>query len=117
MNERTAPAAVARAFTETWASHDMDATAGYLADDVTFEGPGGRSVGKEAYLQGLSGFAQSVTGLNILAAHGDESEAVIVYEVTTAQPATLTCAELLTFRNGKIASDRLTFSPRKPPAE
>jgi len=117
MTERTTPAATARAFTQTWAGHDLDSAAGYLAEDVTFEGPGGRSTGKAAYIEGLRGFAQSVTELNILAAHGDDAEAVIIYEVTTAQPATLTCAELLTFRDGKIQSDRLVFAPRTPPAD
>jgi hypothetical protein len=117
MTEHTTSAAIARAFTQTWTGHDLDAAADYLAEEVTFEGPGGRSTGKAAYIEGLRGFAQSVTGLNILAAHGNDDEAMIMYEVTTAQPATLTCAELLTLRGGKIQSDRLVFAPRKPPAE
>jgi hypothetical protein len=114
MNQPATPVAIARAFTEAWSSHDMETAASYLADDVVFDGPGGHSTGTEAYLQGLNGFAQSVIGLKILAAHGDDAEALIMYEVTTAQPGTLTCAELLTFRDGKIQTDRLTFAPKKP---
>ncbi|MGH2514422.1 MAG: nuclear transport factor 2 family protein [Ktedonobacterales bacterium] len=102
--------ALTRAFTEAWTSSDMEKAATYLAEDVTFDGPANSTTGAEAYMQALSAFARGVTGLKILAAHGDDTEAVILYEVTMASGATLTCAELLTFRDGKIAADRLTFS-------
>jgi SnoaL-like domain len=109
MTEQSTPVAIARAFTEAWSSHDMDTAASYLADGVTFDGPTGHSTGKTAYLQGLSGFAQRVSGMKMLAALGDDTQALIMYEVAT--PAgTTTCAEHLTFRGGKIQTDRLTFS-------
>lgn len=110
MTEQSTPAALARSFTQAWASHDLDTAAGYLADDVTFQGPvAGKLTGKQAYMVGLTPFANSVTGLNILAAFGDDAQAVIMYEAATAHAGTLTCAELLTFRDGKIVADRLTF--------
>jgi hypothetical protein len=112
MTEPSTPVAIARAFTEAWTSHDMAAAAGYLADDVTFDGPSGHSAGKPAYLEGLDGFARSVGGVRWVAVLGDDAQALIMYEVTT--PAgTLTCAEHLTFRDGKVATDRLTFAPNK----
>lgn len=110
VTEHSTPAALARAFTEAWASHDLDTAAGYLADDVTFQGPvAGQLTGKQAYMAGLTPFARNTTGLNILAAFGDDSQALIMYEAATATSGTLTCAELLTFRDGKIVADRLTF--------
>ena len=105
----TTPAAIARVFTQAWASHDMDTAAGYLAEDVTFDGPVGHSIGKQAYVEGLSKFAQLVTGATILAAFGDDTQALIMYELATPNFGTLTCAEWLTFRDEKIAADRFTY--------
>jgi hypothetical protein len=90
----------------------MDAAAGYLADDVVFDGPASHSTGKPAYLAGLSAFAQSVTGMTMLAALGDDTQALIMYEMTTPD-GTLICAEHHTFRDGKLQTDRLTFAVRK----
>lgn len=110
MNASSTPADLARTFTQAWTSRDMDTAAGYVADDVTFDGPmAGHISGKPAYMEGLARFASSVTGLTILAAYGDDTQALIMYNVATAPSGTLTCAELLTFRDGKIASDRLVF--------
>lgn len=128
MTAPTTPADIARAFTEAWTSHDLETAASYLADDVVFTGPNGHSEGIQAYKEGLATFARAVTGLNVLAILGDDREAMIMYEVTTAPFGTLTCAEWLTFEQGKITNDRLTFdtfpmrggaaapSPTQPPA-
>jgi hypothetical protein len=111
MSAPSTPIDVARSFTKAWTSHDMDTAAGYLADDVVFDGPASHSAGKQAYLEGLNAFAQRVSGMTMLAALGDDTQALIMYDVTT--PAgTLTCAEHLTYRDGKIQTDRLTFAPR-----
>ncbi|MDQ3929174.1 MAG: nuclear transport factor 2 family protein [Chloroflexota bacterium] len=103
------PAAIAVAFTQAWTNHDMENAARYLTKDVTFHGPLQQSNGIEEYLTGLAAFARAVTGMRVLAALGDDEQALIMYEVTTGPFGTLTCAEHLTFRNGKIVADRLTF--------
>ncbi len=108
MSEHLAPAAIARAFTEAWTSHDMVAAASYLADDVTFDGPINHSRGKQEYLAGLSAFAQHASGLKIIAVLGDAEQAMMMYELTgPLGPATY--VERLTFRDGKIQTDRLVF--------
>ena len=109
MNQNATPAALARAFTTAWTSHDLDTAAGYLADDVIFHSPINHSHGKGAYMEALTRFAQAVTGVTILAAFGDDTQAVIMYDLVTGPFGTLTGAELLTFRDGKIQADRLTF--------
>lgn len=103
------PAVMARAYTAAWTRHDMDTAASYLADDVTFDSPTSHSDGKEAYMQGLSTFARVVTGVTILAAFGDETQALIMYDLATVPFGSMTSAELLTFREGKIVADVLTF--------
>ncbi|HEV2460210.1 MAG TPA: nuclear transport factor 2 family protein [Ktedonobacterales bacterium] len=116
MATETSPVAIARSFTQAWTSHDMETAASYLAADVVFDGPAGHSVGADAYLKGLQAFASTVSGLKLLAALGDDTQALIMYEVTT--PAgTLTCAEHLTFTvGGTIQTDRLTFAQNQAPA-
>jgi len=108
MNQNATPAAIARAFTEAWTSHDMDTAARYLADDVVFDGPMNHTTGKQAYVEGLGRFASVVTGVRIIAALGDDTQALILYDLATAG-GTQTYAEHLTFRDGKIATDRLIF--------
>src|SRR5690348_17362289 len=110
MTEQSA-AAIARAFTEAWTSRDMDTAARYIADDVVFDGPLGHTVGKKAYIEGLNGIAQAValTGVKIIATFGDDSQALIMYEVLTGRFGALTCAKLFTIRDGTIQTDRLTF--------
>jgi hypothetical protein len=102
---------VARAFTESWTSHDLEAAARYLAEDVVFDGPLGHVSGKNAYLESLKSLTQAlgVTGVRVVAAFGGDTQALIMYELITSNFGPLTCAKLLTVRDGAIQSDRLTF--------
>lgn len=109
MTEHTHPVAIASAFTEAWTSKDLERAATYVAGDAVFDGPLGHAEGKREYMEGISRLANIVTGLNILAAFGNNSQALIMYELTTEQYGVLTCAKLFTIRDGKIAQDRLTF--------
>jgi SnoaL-like domain len=103
------PVELALAFTEAWTGHDLTTAAGYLSDDVVFDGPMNHTAGADAYVEGLAAFARAVTGMRVVAALGDDHQALIMYEVDTAPFGTLTCAEHLTIRDGKIHADRLTF--------
>ncbi len=109
MTDQSTPLAVALAYTEAWTSHDIAAAASYLADDLIFDGPIDHFTSAAAYAEGLGAFAQVVTGVNILSAFGDDEQAMIMYEVTTAPFGPLTCAEHLTVADGKIQKIRLTF--------
>lgn len=111
MNEHPTTAAIARAFTEAWTSGDLDTAAGYLGEDVIFDGPLGHVEGKKPYLESLAGLTQAlaVSGVRVVAAHGDDTQALIMYELITGRFGALTCAKLLVIRDGKIQSDRLTF--------
>jgi hypothetical protein len=107
--QQSEPLAIAIAFTEAWTSHDLTTAAGYVADDVTFDGPMNHLVGARAYLEGLAAFAPAVTSLRMLAAFGDEEQALIMYELSIRTSGTLVAAERLTVKDGKIRTDQLTF--------
>lgn len=111
MSEQHSPAAVARAFTDAWTSRDMDTAGSYVAEAVVFDGPLGHVEGKNAYIESLNGLVRAldVTGVRIIAAFGDDTQALIMYELVTGRFGALTCAKLFAIRDGKIHSDRLTF--------
>ena len=109
MSEHAIPAAIVRAFTEAWTSHDMETAARYVAEEVVFDGPLGHVAGRQAYMESLRRLADIFDGVQILAAFGDDTQALIMYEAPTKDYGTLACAKLFTLRDGKVVSDRLTF--------
>jgi hypothetical protein len=109
MTTQAMPLDIAIAFTEAWTGHGVPKAAQYVSDDVVFEGPLAQSTGSAAYLKGLMSLARDVTGFKMLAAYGDGDQALLMYDLTTRSYGNLTCAKLLTIRNGKIERDKLTF--------
>ena len=80
--------ALARAHLEAWTNHDIETARRNLAPDVEFFSPAGRLVGVDEYMdapRGLAQFARQVVpgSLRVIAAMGDERNALIVYQVDT----------------------------------
>ena len=110
MTEHPSPALqVALAYYQAWTGKDVDAAMGHLADDVVCDAPAGRLDGVEAYRQFLGPFAQLITGSELLAAFGDDTTAVLVYDTATPLVASAPGAECLTVRDGKIVYNRFIF--------
>lgn len=109
MTTRPTPVDVAVAYLEAWASGDMATAAKYLAEDVTFEGPMAQATGAQAVLNAISGFSELLTDLRILAAAGDDEQAIVMYEMVTAAFGTLRTAEHLLVSGGRIYASRLVF--------
>ena len=79
---------VARGHLEAWTNHDLETARGNLAEDVQFFSPAANLVGIADYMdgaRGLSQFAKQVIpgSLRIIAATGDDRNALIMYEVRT----------------------------------
>ena len=79
---------LARAHLEAWTNHDLEKARGNLAPDVQFHSPAGTLVGIDEYMDGARGlnqFAKQVVpgSLRVLAALGDERNALIMYQVDT----------------------------------
>ena len=109
MTDKTKPVDIAIAFTEAWTGHHLAAAAEFVAEDVVFDGPMQQSAGSGPYLKGLTGLARSVEGFRMIAAFGDDEQAVLMYDLITRPYGTLTCAKHFTIRDGKIHRDKLTF--------
>ncbi|HET7420923.1 MAG TPA: nuclear transport factor 2 family protein [Candidatus Dormibacteraeota bacterium] len=87
MNDSPAVAFV-RSHLEAWTNHDLDTARGNLAAGVEFFSPAAHLVGIDEYMdapRGLAQFARQVVpgSLRVLAAMGDERNALIMYVVDT----------------------------------
>lgn len=98
------------AYTAAWSSRDLDTAAGFLADDVVFDGPAGRYGSAEPLLQGLGRFVtQIVPGWRHLASLADGEQAMLMYEVSLPSGKPIRLAEHFIVRDGKIRSETLVF--------
>ena len=100
---------VALAYYQAWTSKDIDAAMRHFADDVVCDAPAGRLEGVQAYRQFLGPFAQMLISTELLAAFGDQTKAVLVYDTRTPPVASGPGAECLTVRDGKIVHNRFIF--------
>lgn len=108
-SKEKAPAEIARAFTEAWGAGDFDTAARFVDDAVVFDGPLTRVSGKAALLAALQGFAAAITRVDVLAVHGDEREALLLYEMVTGPFGTLRTGERLVITDGLIVRDEIVF--------
>jgi ketosteroid isomerase-like protein len=100
---------VALAYYQAWTSKDIEAALRHLADDVVCDAPAGRLEGIEVYRQFLGPFSQMLIDSELLAAFGDDTKAVLVYDTRTPPVPSGPGAECLTVRDGKIVHNRFIF--------
>jgi ketosteroid isomerase-like protein len=123
MNEAASPALrTALAYYQAWTSHDLDQAMRYIADEIICEAPAGVLRGADAYRGFMSPFVQILTGSELIAAFGDDTTAVIVYDTATVPVASAPAAEYVTVTDGKITRsrfifDRLPFDAARNPAD
>lgn len=108
---------LARGHLEAWTNHDFDTARANLAADVQFFSPAANLVGIDEYMNGARGLAQFAKqvvpgSLRIIAAMGDERNALIMYEVATSGgpmgPRLFPSAQTwLLDENGKIKVERI----------
>ena len=112
---------VAMAYFNAWTSQDMDLAMSYFADDVVCDAPAGRIEGTAAYRDFLGPFTQILQSAELIAAFGDDTKAVLIYDTRTLPVDSAPGAECLTVTNGKIVYnrfifDRLPFEQARNPA-
>jgi hypothetical protein len=112
--------AIARTHIEAWANHEFGTARSMLANDVRVAAtstaqdvPKGELVGADAYMEGLTSFAGAVDpgSQNVLAAVGDEANALITLTVTmNSGKTTLHGARLYLINDdGKIQAEQVIF--------
>jgi len=106
----TSPALVtALAYHQAWTSHDLDKAMTYIADNISCDAPGARISGAQPYRDFLGGFMAQLTGVQTVAAFGDDTTAVLFYYPQTANVADAPTAECFTVADGKITGSVLVF--------
>jgi hypothetical protein len=97
------------AYHQAWTNHDFDLAMRYLADDIVCQAPAGRIDGAVAFRAFMEPFSQIVTDSTLLAAFGDETTAILMYDTVTIPVPHAPGAELLTVHNGRITHLHLIF--------
>lgn len=107
----TSPALqIALAHHRAWTGKNLDAAMEYIADDVVCDAPAGRIDGVQAYRDFLAPFAERLLiRAEMIAAFGDDSTAVLVYDAETIPAKSAPAAECVTVRDGKIVYNRFVF--------
>ena len=109
-NDSASPALrTALAYYHAWTSHDLDTAMSYIADDIVCDAPAGRLEGAAAYRGFLGPFVRILAGSTLIAAFGDATTALIMYDTETAPVASAPGAECLTVSDGKITYSRFIF--------
>jgi ketosteroid isomerase-like protein len=103
------PLEIALAYHRAWTSGDMDMAMKHVAEDVACDTPPGRLAGAAALRTFMEPFAATLTSSELLAAYGDESSAVVMYDTTSPAVASAPAAELYRVRDGHITALRIVF--------
>ena len=109
MRTLTLPLDVALAYHRAWTTRDLDTAMSHVATDVVFDTPAGTLTGPAALRRFMEPFAAKLTSSRLLAAHGSEDDALLVYDTTTLAVASAPAAELYQVRAGRITSGRIIF--------
>lgn len=122
MTEITSTAVqVALAYYEAWTHHDVDRAMAFIAEDISCDAPSGRLHGAEAFRGFMEPFSQIVTRAQLLAAFGDDSTAMLMYDTDTVPVQHAPGAEYLKVQDGlirhiTIVFDRVPFSAARQAA-
>ena len=100
---------VALAYHRAWAGHDFETAMTYIAADIVCDAPSGRLEGAEAFRRFMGPFTEIVTGTNVLAAYGDATTGVVVYDTETRPVPHAPGAECVTVADGRIVAMTIIF--------
>lgn len=103
----------ALAYFQAWTSGDFDQAMTYVADDIVCQAPAGRLEGADAFRAFMGPFSQIVTRSDLVAAFGDDTTAVLIYDTDTVPVKDAPGAECHTVVDGRITHTRIIFD-RQP---
>lgn len=84
MTEHPSPALqVALAYHEAWTSKDFERAMTYISENIVCDAPAGRLEGAKAYRDFMGPFVQIVTRAHMIAAFGDQTTALVMYDTDT----------------------------------
>jgi hypothetical protein len=81
----------------------------YIAEDIVCDAPSGRLEGAAAYREFMGPFVGILKRAELIAAFGDDTTAVVVYDTDTVPVSSAPGAECVTVEDGKISYSRFIF--------
>jgi SnoaL-like domain len=108
-NQDDAALQVALAYHRAWTGHDFEQAMTYIDPGIVCDAPAGRLAGAEAFRAFMGPFTSTVTGSRLVAAFGDGTTAVVMYDTATRPVAQAPGAECVTVANGRITHMRIIF--------
>jgi hypothetical protein len=109
MTEQGAALSTALAYHRAWTGGDFEAAMAYVADDVVCLAPGGRLEGAAAFRGFMGPFARMLTRSALVAAFGDDTTALLMYDTGTILVPDAPGAECVTVVDGRITHLRIIF--------
>jgi ketosteroid isomerase-like protein len=103
---------IAVRFLQAWSSGDFDTARAELDEDATFLGPLGETHGADAYIDGVRGLTQTVSGVTVHGTVAEDDTACVRYDLVTKSGDRIPTVGWYEIRAGKIASVRAYFDPR-----
>ena len=124
MTANTPPVETAVAYHRAWTNRDMDRAMSFIANDIVCHAPAGILTGAQAFRQFMEPFSQILTSSGLIAAFGDDEQALVIYDTSTVLVPDAPGAEWVRVSDGKIREmkiifDRLPFEQARrvpPPA-
>jgi ketosteroid isomerase-like protein len=109
MTDQGAALETALAYHRAWTSGDFDLAMTHVADDIVCLAPAGRLEGAAAFRAFMEPFTRIVTRSELLAAFGDDTTALLMYDTDTVPVRDAPGAECLTVADGRITRLRIVF--------
>lgn len=100
---------IAKTYVEAIANRDIEKIMSVAADGIICKSPIGQTQGAERFRQFHDGFAKMIKKLTVIAALGNDKEAVVVYNAETHPVPSAITAEHLVIQNDKIASTEVIY--------
>ena len=100
---------IARMYVRAIANKDVNTIVSISTGDVVCTSPIGQTTGIERFRAFHEGFAQMITNLTVLAVHGDDKQAVAVYDVETDAVPHAVVAELIKVKDGKLVATDVIY--------
>jgi SnoaL-like domain len=97
------------AYHRAWTAHDFGLAMTYIVDDIVCQAPGGRLEGADAFRDFMGPFVNILTASKLIAAFGDDEQAVVVYDTDTVPVKDAPGAECVAVKDGKITHMRIIF--------
>lgn len=109
MADDNAALIIAQDYFHAMAAKDVDAMLALAAEEIVCISPLGALTDAAGFRRFSEGFARMIEKLTLVAAFGDDQNAVIVYRADTLPVRDAYVTEHLVVRDGKIASTRVIY--------